>query len=141
MAPSDHDVRVLRGLVAETLRSIHGYEEAQGEAANLQVKTLFARRAIERRQVMMEFCSEIKRLSGASFSNAGRMVDGLLPTPLSPAREIELAEAGLRRLCQDAMIDPLLSAPVQSLIRRAYDLIKMGQDEMLNLHHLTRAAS
>jgi hypothetical protein len=39
------------------------------------------------------------------------------------------------------MIDPLLSAPVQSLIRRAYDLIKMGQDEMLNLHHLTRAAS
>jgi hypothetical protein len=54
MAPSDHDVRVLRDLVTETLRSVHGYEEAKAEAANLQVKTLFAQRAIERRQVMME---------------------------------------------------------------------------------------
>jgi hypothetical protein len=139
MAPSDYDVRVLSGLVAATLRSIEIYDAAQGKAANLQVKALYARRAIERRQVTAELSREMIRLSGASF----RMTDARLsqPPPQPPLPEIALAEAGLRHLCQTAMSDPLLSAPVHSLIRRACDLIKMGQDEMLNLHQLMQTAS
>jgi hypothetical protein len=139
MAPSNHDVRVLSGLVAATLRSIDIYNAAQGKATNLQVKALYARRAIERRQVTAELNREMNRLSGASFGMTGARLSQTPNEP--PVPEIALAEAGLLYLCHEAMNDPLLSAPVHSLIRRACDLIKMGQDEMLNLHQLTREAS
>ena len=59
---SNHDITVLNGLIETTLDSAHGYDEAAKDARTPGFKTLFGRRAIERKQVTLELQNEVRRL-------------------------------------------------------------------------------
>ena len=141
----DHDIEVLKSLVAATLDSVKGYEQAQRGSTNPRVISHFSKRLIERKHVATELRLELHRLLGGSAIDND-------PRPGTPHRlratandravvqAVKAGEGKLKREYQRALADPEVSAAVRNLVQRAYDLIKMGHDEILNLDHLIHPA-
>jgi len=147
MAPHDHDIDVLNSLIAATLDNVHRYDQAQMGADNPQVKQLFARRVIERRLVTVELQTKVRRLLGSKDSETVAVPDMSSPfgSTLTAANrqsdrhlvdQIEAGEVELRLRYSNALADSTLSGPVRNLAQRAYELIKIGHGEMLNLRRL-----
>ena len=52
MASTQHDLDILNNLIEVTLDSAHGYEDAAKDTRNPYFKTLFGKRAIDRKSVV-----------------------------------------------------------------------------------------
>ena len=150
MASREHDVETLNDLIALTLDSAHGYDDAEKDTNNRHFKTLFGRRAIERKQVTAELQTEVRRLLGDKpaqhgttagkahriFMNLKHAVTG---SDEGVIKEVEAGEDRLKARYEEAMADEGLSAPVYDLVRRAFVSVKAGHDEMRDLkHHVAR---
>jgi len=60
MSDRDHDISTLNSLIATTLDSVQGYEEAAKDAEGGRFGSLFLARANERRQVASNLQSEVR---------------------------------------------------------------------------------
>ena len=64
MADTSHDIRTLNGLIATTIDSVDGYQEAAKDSENSRFTPMFTSRAHERRQVASDLQAEVTRLGG-----------------------------------------------------------------------------
>lgn len=146
------DIDTLNHLIELTLDSAHGYEDASKDAKNPQYRTLFGKRAIERKQLTSELQTEVRRLlgshpaqSGTTLGKAERLFLAAKQTIMgsddSLIAAVESGEDKIRDAYRDALGDDQLSAPVRDLIERSYVLIKAGHDQMSALKHQTEALS
>ncbi|HEV2675012.1 MAG TPA: PA2169 family four-helix-bundle protein [Aliidongia sp.] len=148
---TDHDITILNGLIETTLDSAHGYDEAAKDARNPQFKTLFGKRAIERKQVTAELQGEVRRLGvtpeqdGTILGKAHRVFLNLKTavggSDQGVVNEVEAGEDHIKAKYEKALADTDLSAPVRDLILRAYRSVKSGHDEMRALKHALERAS
>jgi uncharacterized protein (TIGR02284 family) len=146
MASTDHDIEILNSLIALTLDSAHGYEDASGDTKNPHFKTLFGKRAIERKQVTAELQTEVRRLLGGkpattgttsgkahrTFMNLKAAVTG---SDQGVVNSVEAGEDHIKKEFEEALADRDLSAPVRDLVQRAFGSVKAGHDEMRDLKH------
>lgn len=146
MASNQHDVDVLNNLIAATLDSAHGYDDAGTDTKNPTFKTMFGKRAIERKQVTAELQTEVRRLLGGkpvqegtvagkahrTFMNLKAAVTG---SDTGVVNSVESGEDHLKKEYEEALADRDLSAPVRDLVQRAYVSVKAGHDEMRDLKH------
>jgi len=146
MTTQQHDLDVLNDLIAVTLDSAHGYEDASQDTRNSRLKTLFGKRAVERKQVTAELQTEVRRLlggkpakTGTTAGKAHRLFMNLKAAVTGSdegiVNSVEAAEDHIKSEYEKAMADTGLSAPVLDLIGRAYVPIKAGHDDMSGLKH------
>lgn len=147
MASNDHDIHVLNGLVAELKASAHALHDASGEDGRFS--GLFGRRAADQAQAAQALSSQVQALGGRPADEAGSgglgSLFGLVTHAFSGLRaklasgddavldEVERGEDHLLQRFEAALADANTSGPVRDAILRAYDPIKAGRDEVLQL--------
>ena len=145
MPSSDHDIHVLSGLIGE----LHAAAEALGDAAKEdgRFSGLFERRAADQAQAARELEAEVTRLGGSPRAPGHGLAEmlGLAQHAFEGLRaklahgddaaldEVERGESHLLARFDAALADRDTSGPVRDAILRAYDPIKAGRDEVLQL--------
>jgi len=138
-----HDIKVLNELITTTLDSADGYDEASKDAKNTSFKTLFARWAQERRQVVSELQQEVRSLGGKP-SDDGSMLgsahraflnvrESLSKGDKSVVEEVERGEDYIKNKFEEALNDDELSDEVLPVLSRAYDSVIQGHAQARNL--------
>jgi uncharacterized protein (TIGR02284 family) len=146
MASTQHDLDILNNLIEATLDSAHGYEDASKDTKNPYFKTLFGKRAIERKQVTAELQTEVRRLLGGKPAKAGttagkvhrafmNLKAAVTGSDKGIVNSVESGEDHIKKEYDEAMADQALSMPALDLVRRMYVSIKAGHDEMRDLKH------
>lgn len=138
---NQHDVDCLNGLISVTLDSAHGYEDASHDTKNGIFKTMFGKRAIERKQVTAELQTEVRRLLGGKPATSGTASGGAhrtfmnLKAAITGSDEgiiasVESGEDLLKHAYEKALSDTDLSAPARDLVKRAFESVMSGHNEM-----------
>lgn len=146
MASTQHDLDILNNLIEATLDSAHGYEDASKDTKNPYFKTLFGKRAIERKQVTAELQTEVRRLLGGKPATAGttagkahrmfmNLKAAITGSDQGIVNSVESGEDHIKKEYDEALADQALSMPVLDLVRRMYVSVKSGHDEMRDLKH------
>jgi uncharacterized protein (TIGR02284 family) len=142
---TEHDIQQLNSLIEATLDSADGYRDAAKAAGQSQFSILFARRAAERREVVLRLQSEVRRLGGEPerdgtviaaahrwFVNLKNTVSG---SDDAIVAEVEEAEDHVKEAFETVLRDPRVSVAVRTLIGAAYKAIKADHDQMASLKH------
>jgi uncharacterized protein (TIGR02284 family) len=146
---NDQHIRILNSLVEATLDSAHGYRDAAKEATNPRFKSLFERRAMERKQLTADLQAEVRGLGGTPeddgtiLAAAHRMFLNLKNTVTGSdqgiVNEIESGEDHIKAKFEEAMRQHTLSVPVKDAVIKAYAVIKADHDQMRDLKHELKA--
>jgi uncharacterized protein (TIGR02284 family) len=146
MSLHDHYISTLNSLIATTLDSVQGYEEAAKDAAGGRFASLFLARADERRQVAADLQAEVRRLGGTpseggtALGSAHRMFVNLKSLVTGQddqavVNEVERGEDHIKSKFEDALRDEKLSPEVRAAIEQAYGSVRTGHDQMRDLKH------
>jgi uncharacterized protein (TIGR02284 family) len=136
----------LNTLIATTIDSINGYEEAASQSEAGRFQQIFRDRASERQRVVEDLRSEVRRLggepedAGSFLGKAHQAFFGLKAAitgrdEKSIINEVERGEDYLKEKWQAALQSGELHGPTHDLIERCYQSIKTGHDQMSNLKH------
>ena len=145
MPSSDHDIHVLSGLIGELHAAAHALTDAAGEDGRFS--GLFQRRAADQTQAASDLEAEVNRLGGSPRAPGHGLAEmlGLAQHAFAGLKaklahgddaaldEAEAGEAHLLARFDAALADHGTSGPVRDAILRAYDPIKAGRDEVLQL--------
>ncbi|HEX2802670.1 MAG TPA: PA2169 family four-helix-bundle protein [Sphingomicrobium sp.] len=142
----DTEVGVLETLTTTVIDSVNGYEDAAKNSENSRFEQIFRERASERRQVVDNLRSEIRRLGGDppdDGSFMGKTHQTWLDlkaavTGRDDQRIINSVEAGedyLKEKFETALNSGDLSGEARQVIESAYQSVRKGHDQMSQLKH------
>lgn len=151
MTSTDHDIKILNGLIETTIDSAEGYGEAAKDAENTRYAATFQQRASERRQVAQKLQQQVRSLGGnpeddgTVLAKAHRMFVELRSKISSKddtaiVDEVERGEDHIKHKYEDAQKDTDLSAGTLTVINEAYVSVKSGHDQMRDLKHALHAS-
>jgi uncharacterized protein (TIGR02284 family) len=123
------EIAVLNDLLEGVVTSGHGYRRAAEAGTNADLRSLFERRAAERRNLAADIRVELRRLGGTPAGDQAGPVDKRRKW----LDHVEMMEARLRRKFERALDAGGLSVPVFVLLARAYIAIRAGHDQIRNL--------
>lgn len=146
MSQPDHDISILNGLIATTIDSADGYEQAAKNSESTRFGGLFTSRAAERRQIAKLLQHEVSNLGGTAqddgtiLAGAHRMFLNLKSAVTGQddkaiINEVEAGEDHIKGKFEDALEDRELSAQVRTIVETSYATVKEGHDEMRDLKH------
>lgn len=143
--PNSHDIHVLNGLIETTIDSVDGYREAAKETDNTAYRTLFERRSFERQQVASELQGVVRTLGGEPEDDGSILAKAhrafldikhaLVRDEQAVVNSVENGEDHIKAKFERALEDSNVSATTRETIRRAYDSVKSGHDQMRDLKH------
>jgi uncharacterized protein (TIGR02284 family) len=138
-----HDVQVLNGLIRTTIDSADLYLDAAGETTDPGHRDLFERRGMERRQLADELGVTVRAMGaepdaeGSILAKAQRafmdVKHALLRDELTVVGAVEGVEDTVKSRFHKALEDSRISATTRETIRRAWDRVRAGHDEMRDL--------
>lgn len=138
-----HNIDVLNDLIAAALDSADGYHEAAADAQNVHFKSLFERRALQRRQIAASLRIEVRNLGGRPeddgtlLAAAHRMFLGLRRSlggnDQTVIDEVERGEDHIKAKFESALKEETLPAPVKATIAKACACINADHDQMRDL--------
>ena len=124
-----HDIHVLNTLIQTAIDSADGYREASTETDDPGHRDLFGRRSFERRQV-----AEGSILAKAQRAFAD-VKHALMRDDASMVGAVESAEDAVRTRFERALEDSQISATTRETIRRAFERVSRGRDDLHDLRH------
>jgi uncharacterized protein (TIGR02284 family) len=140
-----HHIDVLNDLIATTLDSADGYRHAADDAKNPHFKSLFEKRAMQRRQMTADLKIEVRNLGGKAeddgtlLAAAHRMFLSLTTSfggsDQSVVDEVERGEDHIKAKFESALQKENLPAPIKATIAKAYASVKADHDWMRDLKH------
>ncbi|GAA0640678.1 PA2169 family four-helix-bundle protein [Brevundimonas lenta] len=140
-----HDIQVLNGLIRTTIDSADGYREAATETSDDGHRDLFTRRDVERRSVAEELGTSVRSLGGEPDAEGSILAKAqrafmdvkhaLLRDELSVVGALESTEDHVQAHFEKALEDSHISATTRETIRRAWDKVRDGHDQMRDLKH------
>ena len=140
-----HDIHVLNTLIQTSIDSADGYREASTEADDPRRRDLFGRRSFERQQVAEELQSTVRALGGDPAADGSILAKAqraftdvkhaLLRDELTVVGAVESAEDSVKARFEKALEDSAISATTRETIRRAWDQVREGHDQMRDLKH------
>jgi len=141
----DHDIRVLNGLIETTLDSADGYREAGKETDNARYREVFNQRSSERQRVAGDLQGAVRSLGGEPEDDGSILAKAhrafldvkhsLLRDEQAVVNSVENGEDHIKAKFERALEDSDVSATTKETIRRAYDSVKSGHDQMRDLKH------
>lgn len=147
---TEHDIKVLNGLIETTIDSADGYDQAAKDADQTRYASLFASRAGERRRVATELQRLVGSLGGKPeddgtiLASAHRIFVNLRSSlskgDEAVVAEVERGEDHIKHKYEDALEDEKLSPSTRSAIELAYRSIREGHDQMRDLKHAMQHA-
>ncbi len=146
MAHTNEDhIKLVNGLVEITIDSADGYEAAARDAESRSFKSLFEARAQERRGVVSDLQSEVRRLGGTpdddgSILAAAHRVflnvrDSLTKGDESVVKTVEDGEDHIKAKYEKALQDLDVDPQTRRAIEAAYAKVKAGHDQMRDIKH------
>lgn len=143
--PGSHDIKVLNGLIETTLDSADGYREAAKETEEAGYKAMFEQRGTERAQVAADLQAAVRSLGGEPEDDGSILAKAhrafldikhaLLRDEQAVVNSVENGEDFIKAKFETALEDEDLSATTRETIRRAYESVKSGHDQMRDLKH------
>jgi len=141
----DHDINVLNGLIETTLDSADGYREAAKETEDNRYKSVFEKRSFERQQVATDLQGSVRQLGGEPEDDGSILAKAhrafldvkhaLLRDEQAVVNSVENGEDHIKAKFERALEDSDVSATTKEAIRRAYESVKSGHDQMRDLKH------
>jgi uncharacterized protein (TIGR02284 family) len=146
MAEHSSEISTLNTLIATTIDSINGYEDAASQSEAGRFQQIFRDRATERQRIVEDLRSEVRRLggepedAGSFLGKAHQAFFGLKAAVTgrdekSIINEVERGEDYLKEKWQAALQSGDLNGPTHDLVERCYQSIKTGHDQMSRLKH------
>lgn len=146
------EVSTLETLATTLIDSINGYEDAAKNSDNPRFQEIFRQRSSERRQVLDDLRSEIRRLGGdppddgsVSGKTHQRWLDlKAAVTGRDDKSVIETVEAGedyLKEKFETALSSGDLTGESRQVVERVYQSVRSGHDQMSQLKHGMEAQS
>jgi uncharacterized protein (TIGR02284 family) len=152
MFDNNTDIATLNSLIATTLDSAEGYTEAAKESDSPKFGDMFTSRASERRSVVTQLQSEVRRLGGTPEDD-GTVLASMHRTFLdlkaavtgrddkAIVNEVERGEDHIFHKFQDALKDEKLSPETRTAIQNAFTSVRTGHDQMRDLKHSMEGSS
>ncbi|MGI8704619.1 MAG: ferritin-like domain-containing protein [Sphingomicrobium sp.] len=148
----DTEVSTLQTLTTTLIDSINGYEEAAKESDNPRFQQIFRERASERRQVLDDLRSEIRRLGGEppdDGSIMGKTHQTWLDLKAAVTgrddkniiNTVESGEDYLKEKFETALDSGGLTGESRQVVERVYQSVRSGHDQMSQLKHGMEAQS
>lgn len=139
------DITVINGLIAATLDSAYGYEEAMQDTPNHSFCQIFAQRAEERHQVVQQL-RQFVIAQGGTPADDGTVLGSIhrswtnLKTSLTNSErslinEVERGEDHVKHKFENALADETLSAEARSVVQATYGTVKAGHDQISGIKH------
>lgn len=146
------ELSTLNTLTTTLIDSANGYEHAAKDSDNPRFQEIFRQRASERRQVVEDLRSEIRRLGGDppdDGSLMGKTHQAWLDlksavTGRDEKNVVNSVEAGedyLKEKFETALDSGDLTGESRQVIERAYQSVRSGHDQMSQLKHGMEAQS
>jgi len=142
---NDHDIRVLNSLIETTLDSADGYREAAAETDQTMYRSLFEQRSFERQQVVADLQQTVRGLGGEPEDDGSILAKAhrafldvkhaLVRDDKAVVNSVENGEDFIKTKFEKALDDSDISATTRETIRRAYDSVRSGHDQMSSLKH------
>ena len=142
----DAEANILETLTTTLIDSINGYEDAAKNIDNERFAKIFRERASERRRVVEDLRSEIRRLGGEPPDDGSlmgkthqRWLDlKAAVTGRDEKRIINSVEAGedyLKEKFETALQSGDLAGEARQAVEQAYQSVRSGHDQMSQLKH------
>jgi uncharacterized protein (TIGR02284 family) len=145
-AGQDHAVKVLNSLIETTLDSANGYKEAAENIKDSELRTMFARRAEERREIAGQLQAEVRSFGGEpqdEQSMLGKMHNKFVDLKTAMGAdskkavidEVERGEDVIKGKFEHALKDDDLPQQSRHLVSRAFEAIRADHDEISAMKH------
>ena len=146
MAEHSDTISTLNTLISTTIDSVTGYEDSAQNIDNGRFREIFRQRANERREIVEQLRSEVRRLggdpedSGSFLGKAHQRFEDLKAAitgrdEKAIINEVERGEDYLKGKWQAALQSGDLHGETHDLVERLYQSIKAGHDQMSQLKH------
>jgi uncharacterized protein (TIGR02284 family) len=143
---TDTEVGTLQTLTTTLIDSINGYEDAAKNSESARFQQVFRERAGDRRQVVDNLRSEIRRLGGdppddGSFMGKTHQTWLDLKAAITGrddkaiVNSVEAGEDYLKEKFEAALSSDKLSGEARQAVERAYQSVRSGHDQMSQLKH------
>ena len=143
---NDTQVGTLETLATTLIDSINGYEDAASNSENQRFQQIFRERSSERRQVLEDLRSEIRRLGGDppdDGSVAGKTHQRWLDLKAAITgrdeqaivNSVEAGEDYLKEKFETALSSGDLTGDSRQVVERVYQSVRSGHDQMSQLKH------
>lgn len=152
MTDRQDEITTLNTLIATTIDSVTGYEDAASNSEAGRFAEIFRDRANERQQVVEELRAEVRRLGGnpeddGSFMGKThqRFLDLKAAVTGRDERaiinEVERGEDYLKEKFETALNDGPLSSESRAIVERCFQSVRSGHDQMSQLKHGLEASA
>jgi uncharacterized protein (TIGR02284 family) len=146
MTDRKHEIATLNSLIATTIDSINGYEDAAEHIQNERLREIFRQRANERQRVVEDLRAEVRRLGGEPEDDGtimGKTHQRFLDLKAAIAgrdekaiiNEVERGEDYLKEKFEAALDDSDLSGECRAVVEKAYQSVRSGHDQVSQLKH------
>ena len=152
MAEHSSEISALNTLIATTIDSINGYEDAASHSEAGRFQQIFRDRANERQRIVEDLRSEVRRLGGepeTGGSFLGKTHQGWLDLKAAITgrdekaiiNEVERGEDYLKEKFETALNSGHLSGESRSVVERVFQSVRSGHDQMSQLKHGMEASA
>jgi uncharacterized protein (TIGR02284 family) len=146
MADRQDEISTLNTLIATTIDSINGYEDAASHSEAGRFQQMFRERANERQRIVEDLRTEVRRLggepedSGSFLGKTHQAFFGLKAAitgrdEQAIINEVERGEDYIKEKFETALDSGDLSSETLSIVERSYQSVRSGHDQMSQLKH------
>jgi uncharacterized protein (TIGR02284 family) len=146
MTDRKDEIATLNTLIATTIDSITGYEDAAQNVDSERLRELFRQRASERQRSVEDLRAEVRGLGGNPEDDGtimGKTHQRFLDLKAAIAgrdekaiiNEVERGEDYLKEKFEAALSDGQLSGETRAIVERAYQSVRSGHDQISQLKH------
>lgn len=142
---SSNDITTLNSLIATTIDSANGYEEAAKNTHSADLGSQFAEFARDRLAVVTMLQDEVRRLGGtpelkgtvkaAAHRRWLDLKNAVAGSDAAVLQEVENGESYIRTKYEAALGDGKLSTDSRDVVSRAFDSVLAGHDRARALNH------
>jgi uncharacterized protein (TIGR02284 family) len=140
------EISTLNTLIATTIDSVTGYEDAAANSEAGRFQELFRDRASERQRVVEDLRGEVRRLGGNPEDDGslmGKTHQRFLDLKAAITghdekaiiNEVERGEDYLKEKFETALNSDALSSDSRAAVERCYQSVRSGHDQMSQLKH------
>ncbi len=146
------EISTLNTLIATTIDSINGYEDAAANSDSGRFQDVFRERATERQRVVEDLRAEVRRLGGNPEDDGsfmGKTHQRFLDLKAavtgrdeqSIINEVERGEDYLKEKFETALSSDTLSGEARAAVERCFQSVRQGHDQMSQLKHGMEASA